>query len=291
MTRPRDEPIAVVTVTYESTDVLPDFVASVRAATARPVRVIVVDNDSRDIEELRRLTAELDVELVEMGANRGYGAAMNAGAALVDGDVALLANPDVVFDAGSLDVLLAALTTTGAGAVGPLVRQPDGTAYPSARNLPSLRTGLGHALLGETWPENPWTRQYHAGWTVGSEIRSAGWLSGSCLLVNMSAFREIGGFDDGYFMYFEDVDLGLRLGQAGWDRLFEPRAAVTHVGAHSTRRSPEKMIRAHHASARRYFRRKSRGPLLWPLRVAVNSGLRVREAITARRARRTAQSG
>ena len=68
--------------------------------------------------------------------------------------------------------------------------------------------------------------------------RTAGWLSGSCLLLRRDAFDAVGGFDPGYFMYFEDVDLGDRLGDAGWHNVYVPAAVVSHVGGHATVRDP-----------------------------------------------------
>src|ERR1700675_225979 len=97
------------------------------------------------------------------------------------------------------------------GRRGPLARDPDGSVYPSARHLPSLVRGSMHAVLGPVWPRNPWTAAYRQERLEPSE-RTVGWLSGSCLLVRRSAFSQIGGFDERYFMYMEDVDLGERLG-------------------------------------------------------------------------------
>ncbi len=79
-----------------------------------------------------------------------------------------------------------------------------------------------------------------------------------------AAFDELGGFDDGYFMYFEDVDLGYRLSKAGYRNVYEPSEVVNHSGAHSTSVESERMIEAHHESARRFLQRKYPGPLLWP---------------------------
>src|SRR5690606_10093760 len=107
--------------------------------------------------------------------------------------------------------------------LGPRVLNEDGTTYPSARAVPSLRTGVGHALFTNLWTANPWSRRYRDDLAPADEARDAGWLSGSCVLVRRRAFDELGGFDEGYFMYFEDVDLGYRLGKAGYRNVYEPR--------------------------------------------------------------------
>jgi N-acetylglucosaminyl-diphospho-decaprenol L-rhamnosyltransferase len=153
--------------------------------------------------------------------------------------------------------------------VGPAIRTPEGELYPSARDLPQLTTGAGHALVGWVWPGNPWTARYRREREAPRE-RTAGWLSGACFLVDLEAFHSVGGFDPGYFMYFEDVDLGERLGRAGYLHVYAPGAVVVHEGGHSTRREPHRMQRVHHTSALRYlsgqYPRRRQAPLRWALR-------------------------
>jgi N-acetylglucosaminyl-diphospho-decaprenol L-rhamnosyltransferase len=271
---------AVVTVSYDSADVLPGFLTSLRAAGAA-ADVVVVDNATPVPGELAAIVAAGGARLLELADNRGYGGAVNAGIATLaaDVDLVLIANPDIEFAPGSLDVLAAAARADpDAASFGPLVLQPDGRPYPSARNLPSLRTGVGHALFGTVWPGNPWTRSYRQ--EDDLTPRDAGWLSGSCLLVRRSAFEAIGGFDERYFMYFEDVDLGSRFGRAGWRNRYVPDAVVTHAGAHSTSRRRREMERAHHRSAYRYVAAKYSQWYLAPLRLSLRGGIALRERLT-----------
>jgi N-acetylglucosaminyl-diphospho-decaprenol L-rhamnosyltransferase len=94
--------------------------------------------------------------------------------------------------------------------------------------------------------------------------------------VRRSAFERIGGFDEAYFMYFEDVDLGYRFGLQGPRNVFEPAAVAVHTGAHSTTDSSRAMVQAHHASARRFLSKKYPGRVLTPLRALISVALRVR---------------
>jgi N-acetylglucosaminyl-diphospho-decaprenol L-rhamnosyltransferase len=87
-------------------------------------------------------------------------------------------------------------------------------------------------------------------------------------------------------MYFEDVDLGFRLGKQGFRNVYDPGAEVTHAGAHATGRDGAAMIRAHHVSARLFLSRKYPGPLLWPIRVVLAIGLRIRSDVITRRLER-----
>jgi N-acetylglucosaminyl-diphospho-decaprenol L-rhamnosyltransferase len=279
--------VAVVTVSYNSGSQLPAFLDSVAAQSAHPGAVVIADNASADVESTRALVAERGARLVELGDNAGYGAAVNAAVASLPPVVeyVLVSNPDVAMAPDALAVLVESLDRQpDAAAVGPRILNSDGTTYPSARNLPSLRTGIGHALLGTPWPTNPWTRAYRAETQSPDRRRSVGWLSGACVLVRRRAFDEVGGFDPAYFMYFEDVDLGYRLGQAGWLNAYEPDAIVTHVGGLSTKSESRRMLLAHHRSAERFIRTKYASPLLAPIRWALTAGLRVRAWIVTRRA-------
>ncbi|WP_191412334.1 glycosyltransferase family 2 protein [Salinibacterium sp. ZJ70] len=281
--------LGVVTVSYGSDDVLPGLLASIPAAAGGADAVVVVVDNLPSEGDSEGIARRFGATYVPLPENPGYGGAMNAGVAMLPASVewVLIVNPDVALDAGSIAALVAyGAAHPDAGSVGPLVRNPDGTAYPSARAVPSLRTGVGHALIGPVWAGNPWTRAYRKDSTETPALRDAGWLSGACVLVRRRVFDEIGGFDEGYFMYFEDVDLGARIGRAGYRNVYEPAAAVTHEGGHSTGRASERMIIAHHDSARRFLSKKYPGPLLWPIRASLSLGLRMRGALAIRRARR-----
>ncbi|WP_267423846.1 glycosyltransferase family 2 protein, partial [Curtobacterium sp. GC_Cur_3] len=273
---------AIVTVSYRSADVLPPFLASTADASARPVEVVVADNDSADAEDLRRITEAASARFFEVGDNRGYGTAVNRAVATLDPDVrwVLVSNPDVVLEPLALDRLIATATADPTiAAVGPRLLEPSGEVYPSARLVPSLRTGLGHALFANVWKGNPWTRRYQQS-GAHDVRRDTGWLSGACVLVRRDVFEQLGGFDEGYFMYFEDVDLGWRIGRAGFRNVYEPAATATHIGGTATQGSSERMRRAHHESAYRFLAQKYPAWWLWPLRLALRTALAVRARAT-----------
>ncbi|MFR9751152.1 glycosyltransferase family 2 protein [Nocardia sp. 004] len=280
--------LAVVTVTYSPGAHLEHFVTTLATATAAKPQVILADNGS--VDGVPELVAEANahVRLLRTGGNIGYGGAINRAVAELDPGIEfiVIANPDIRWGAGSIDTLLAAAQRwPRAGALGPLVLEPDGSVYPSARRVPGLLDGAGHALLGTVWKSNPWTRRYRQENEEISE-RAVGWLSGSCLLVRRTAFDSIDGFDSRYFMYMEDVDFGDRMGKAGWHNVFVPDAEVTHAKGHAAGRHPETMLPAHHASAYRF--QADRHPHWWqaPLRLALRAGLAVRSRIAVRSALR-----
>lgn len=281
--------LPVITVTYSPGPYLRSFLDSLPDATSVRTLVIMADNGSTD--GAPEAAVGEGIELLRTGGNIGYGAAINAAVRElerrgIESDFVLIANPDAAFDPGSIDELLAcAERHPHAGAVGPRIREADGSAYPSARALPTLGTGIGHALFGTVWPSNPWSRAYRDDLRMDVE-REAGWLSGSCLLVRRKAFRDVGGFDERYFMYMEDVDLGDRLKRAGWASIFCPTAEITHTKGHAAGSRPALTLRAHHESAYRY--QADRHPQWWqaPLRLALKVGLRLRGALAVRAALR-----
>ena len=287
MTAPRyGDELAVVTVTYSPGETLETFLDSLDKATSARPQVVLADNGSTDGAPEQAAERE-GVQLLRIGENVGYGTAANRGVAELGPEVGwvVVVNPDVEWQPGSLDELLAARRRwPRAAALGPLIREPGGDVYPSARQLPSLGRGIGHALLAPVWPGNPWTREYRQ---EAAEIgeRTAQWLSGSCLLLRRAAFESVDGFDPRYFMYFEDVDLGDRLGRAGWLSVYVPTAEVTHLGGHSTSRVSDLMLAEHHRSTYRYLADRHPGALRTPLRLALRAGLAARSALLRRRGR------
>ncbi len=268
--------IRVVVVTYHSGEIIGPFLDTLEKATSRPVEVVIVDNSPQLDTGTRAAGDREHVELVRPGRNLGYGSAINRGARGAPGPWLVISNADIAFSPGALDELIAAAERwPRGGAFGPGITNPDGALYPSARNLPSLGRGIGHALLGWCWPTNPWTVSYRRERGAPREM-TAGWLSGSCQLLRREAFEAVRGFDESYFMFMEDVDLGQRLGTAAWESVYVPSAVVEHLGGHSTKRSSRRMVLAHHRSMFRYLSRQYPGPARTPLRLLLGVGLGLR---------------
>jgi N-acetylglucosaminyl-diphospho-decaprenol L-rhamnosyltransferase len=273
-----------VVVNYESGDALARCVGDL--ATCGLAELVVVDNGSTDGSLADALALVPRLEVVDPGENLGYGAAANRGVAASSSELVLVCNPDLEVPRDAVDTLAAALDADpGCALVGPLIRTPGGDRYPSARQFPSMVDAAGHALLGIFVPDNPFTRKYQrtelevaSGSTLGVD-----WVSGACFLVRRAAFESVGGFDESYFMYAEDVDLCWRLGRSGLRVAYVPAAEVTHLQGRSTDRHPYRMIMEHHRSLLRFASRTSEGwrRLLLPL-VAVGVAVRAGLACLAR---------
>ncbi|UCR90344.1 glycosyltransferase family 2 protein [Mycetocola spongiae] len=275
--------MSAITVTYNSQALIGTFLESTIQAGIPASSILVVENASPESSATRSEAERLGVGFIALPENLGYGAAMNRGASALsmkDGYL-LLSNPDVVLEPLAVKLMADWLDThPQTGAVGPQILDETGTVYPSARLIPSLRNGIGHALFAGVWPKNPWSKRYRADAQYTETPRQAGWLSGACLLVRRSAFEQLSGFDEEYFMYFEDVDLGYRLGLAGWSNDYLPAARATHIGGESTRTNASQMLRIHHESAYRFVSKKYSRWWQFPLRLVIRVGLRTRFALS-----------
>lgn len=284
--------VGVVTVSYGSGEALEVFLRSLREHHG-DLAVVVVDNKP-DHENVQGIAQRFGAQYVPIPSNPGYGAGMNAGvraltlgvAAHAPLDAYFFCNPDVRFIEPAIGELAGSLLgDPTAGSIGPRLLNADGSVYPSARNIPSVGTGIGHALFSKIWPANPWTRAYEDAANYDKR-RTAGSLSGAAVMVKRSVFERLSGWDEAYFMHFEDIDLGWRIGKLGLTNVYEPVVSVEHSGAHSTRKHAVAVERAMTDSAIRFMSKRYSGFWNAPLRWAITAGLRVRGAAKVSAARR-----
>ncbi len=292
MTHRPDGPgaVAAVVVNYNAASHLEDCLKSIAAEDV--ATTVVVDNGSQDGS--RRIAAECQVAWIDSGSNLGYGAAANLGAASVGSASVrylLICNPDLVIRPGAVRALVDRLESDpGIGLVGPRVVNSDGSLYPSARSFPDLVDAVGHGLFGHVVPDTRFTRRYRLlDWDHASP-QVVDWVSGACFLVRKEAWDAIEGFDPGYFMYMEDVDLCWRLGRRGWQVVYEPEAEVLHVQGVSAGQHPYRMLAAHHESMWRFAWRTTPGARKAALPV-VAAGLVGRFAVEAARHRFAGSTG
>jgi N-acetylglucosaminyl-diphospho-decaprenol L-rhamnosyltransferase len=244
---------AVVVVSHDTRDEALGCLASLTDAGAD--EVVLVDTGSRDgtADAVRRAHPGTEVLVLD---NVGFGRGANAGVRRTGAEVVVVCNADVRFEPGSVEVLARRLWSDPAvGAAGPLVRYPDGRPQASARDVPALTTAVGHALLSRVWRDNPWTRRYRRTDADPTRARDAAWLSGCTLAVRRCAFEDVAGFDPAYFLYVEDVDLGVRLRRAGWRLRYEPDARVVHRVGASTGRRRRWALTTHARSLDRFYGR------------------------------------
>jgi N-acetylglucosaminyl-diphospho-decaprenol L-rhamnosyltransferase len=246
--------LAVVVVDYNAGEFLTACLRSVyERAGGAGLEVVVVDNASTDWSARSAKEAFPQIELIETGENRGFAAGVNVGIRATSAPYILVLNPDAEIWEGTLAGLVKlADGRPRAGAIGPMIRNSDGTVYPSGRTVPPIWTAVGHAFLGTVRPDNRWSRAYRmADWDRTTE-REVDWISGAAFLLRRSALDEIGLLDERFFLYAEEVDLFKRLREGGWSIVFTPELEVVHEQGVSTGRS-RRMHLIHSQSVYRYF--------------------------------------
>jgi N-acetylglucosaminyl-diphospho-decaprenol L-rhamnosyltransferase len=243
--------VAVVAVSHQTVD----EVLGLLATLPDDVETVVVDTGSSDGTASAVRDRHPHVRVLEL-ANAGFARGANAGLRATSATVVIVCNADVRFAPGALETLGSAVVAApDVGAVGPAVRYPDGTLQASARRRPDLRTSVGHALLGRVAPSNRWTRSYHGVDLAPDRARDVDWLSGCTVALRREAVEPLGGFDPGYFLYVEDVDLAARLRAAGWRLRYEPAATVVHRVGASTAAGRGRALVLHARSLRRFVLR------------------------------------
>ena len=260
---------AAIVVNYRAGSLLTDCVRSILAdSSAGEVELVVVDNGSSDgsVEALQQAVPRAQV--ISAPGNVGYARAANLGIAATRAPIVAVFNPDLTMEPGTAKAMLARFDEEpGLGACGPRIRNVDGSDYPSARRSPSVPLAVAHGLFGLWWPTNPFTARYRELDADPSQPRSVDWVSGAAVWLRRGALDAVGGWDERYFMYVEDLDLCWRLQRSGFDVGYEPAGVVTHVQGASTSRSPYRMLVQHHRSAWRFARRRltGAGAVLLPL--------------------------
>lgn len=202
------ETVTIVTVTYESA-ALVDTLAKTLTHFAN---VIVIDNASHDDTAQLLLKRLPHASVIRNDANMGFGPANNQALALVTTPYALMLNPDCDISADALQRLL------------------DTAALYSSAALIAPQGWYGKDLPQPSYRQAFYEHRAKQPYQIPAGTCSAKWLHGCCLLVRVDAFRRFGGFDERFFLYYEDDDLCLRALQAGYDCLLEPQAQVSHIG-------------------------------------------------------------
>jgi N-acetylglucosaminyl-diphospho-decaprenol L-rhamnosyltransferase len=237
--------IDVGIVSYRSRELLRDCVASLLAhPPARSVRIVVVDNDSRDgtADLVRSLPG---VELVEPGQNLGFAAATNLAFRRGDAPYFLALNPDTRIPAGALDTLADLMDgRPDIGICGCRLELEDGSFDHAARRaFPTPLGALGHFTgVGRRNGAPAALAQYRAPTVERGPVDA---VNGAFMLMRRTMLEQLGGFDEGYWLYMEDLDLCYRAAVSDWVTWYEPSVAVTHVKGGST--GPHRTLRANYA--------------------------------------------
>ena len=254
--------LSVVVVTWNSVADIEACIDSINFGAE--FEVIVVDNASSDATR-DKLGAYHHLKLVANGSNHGYAHANNQGIRLATGEYVLLLNPDTRIELGTLDALASYLDAHPAiGAVAPRLISPDGTTQFSIRSFPTAASILWELTgLARLFPRSRvfgrWKMKYFD-YERTAEVEQP---MASCLMIRRTVLELLGGMDEQFPIFFNDVDLSRRMADAGWKTAYLPDARVVHRHGGSTKQVRVKMIRESHRSTFHYLRKHDRSGLFW----------------------------
>lgn len=249
----------VVIVNYNAGTALHACVESVLASTGVRTRCIIIDNNSIDQStDFCVKYSPTEIVLVSNPVNVGFSSAVNQGVALSSGAWVMLLNPDTIVPTDSLGELLRVAQSSVAqvGAFGCLVRNPDLSEQRGCRrDIPTIAKVLAHAVgLHRVFPVLEFN---YTGRVLPAKEQPVAAISGSCMLLSRQAYTEIGGFDEDYFLHFEDLDYCARLRAANWQIIFVPFIQIKHLQGVCSALEPIKVIFYKHISMLRFFYRHS----------------------------------
>ena len=248
--------LSIIIVSWNVRELLRKCLASVEAGRdSLTLQVIVVDGASTDGSPDMVAAGFPRVELIPCADNVGFPRGNNIGLARATGRFLLLLNPDTVVLGDALPRMIDHLEANpDIGLLGPQLLNPDGSIQSSRRRFPSLATGF----FESTWLEGlaPGVlARYYALELPDNAIADVDWITGACVMGPRAVYERIGGLDEGYYMYSEELDWCRRIKDAGWRVVYFPRAQVVHHGGQSS----EQAVTARHINFQRaklrYFRK------------------------------------
>jgi N-acetylglucosaminyl-diphospho-decaprenol L-rhamnosyltransferase len=274
--------VSVVVVSHESRELLARCLAALAADAGRlaTAETIVVDQASHDGTAAWLAAEHPDVRVVALSENVGFGAGNNRGAAIARGRWLLLLNSDAFVRPGAIDELVRfGDAHPAAGAVGPKLLWPDGRLQRSCRRFPTVfRLATEYLYLRKLAPRSRVLSGFYCGEFPHDAARRVDWLTGACVLVRRGLYERLGGFDEDFFLYSEEVDLMARAAQFGAETWFDPAAEVVHLWGGTAGRASALALEEQARSHVRYLDKHASRATAARARALILAGLRLRTA-------------
>lgn len=273
--------VAAIIINKNARDLLAECLDTVLAQEYEGgITTWVVDNASTDGSPRTVLNGYTGVNLVWNRDNAGYARACNQGIEVTGEPYIVIMNSDTALSADTFSRVVDYMDRNPrTGVAAPRLLNSDGSLQYSCREFPSVRTAFLHAFLGLLKGDNRHSAGYKKmDWDHQRESEVP-WVSGAFMALRREALEQIGGFDEGYYMYVEDVDLCWRMWRSGWSVGYVPGGDVYHHVGMSSRATPTRMVFHHHVSMLRFHRKTYDGPMRRAVNLAVAAGVAVRFAL------------
>lgn len=272
--------VSILVVNYNTCQLTLDCLQSVYASkTQYRYEVIVIDNHSSDgsVEAIR--AAYPDIMLIANEDNTGFAKANNQGMEVAGGRYILLLNSDTLVQPDTLDTMIQFMDThPEMGASGCKVILPDGSLDKACkRGFPTPSASFYYAFgWSKRYPDNPKYNQYQLGHLSPDDEYPVDVLVGAFMMVRRETIEQVGGLDETFFMYGEDIDWCYRIKQAGWGIYYYPRTYIVHIKGGSARRRPLKIIYEFHRAMWVFHRKHYKEKYSWITNIAVYAGITVK---------------
>lgn len=256
--------LSILIVNYNTCQLTVDCLRSVFASeTEYTYEVILIDNNSKDesVQTIRELFPQ--VKLIENTENSGFAKANNQGMEVAEGRYMLLLNSDTIIQQDTIETMVAFMDYNPIiGASGCKIVLPDGSLDKACkRGFPTPSASFYYAFgLSKLFPNKPEFNRYQLGYLNPDVEYPVDCLVGAFMLVRRETIEQVGGLDETFFMYGEDIDWCYRIKQAGWGIHYYPRTTIIHYKGGSARRRPFKIIYEFHRAMilfhRKHYRQK-----------------------------------
>ena len=261
--------LSVIIVNWNTRDLLAQCLRSVYDTTSNlDFEVVVVDNASTDGSQAMVRQQFPHILLIANRENVGFARANNQAMRVSRGRYALLLNSDALLLAHAVQAMISlAEANPQAGIIGAQLLNPDGSFQASHTPFPNLwqefliLSGVGRMLYG------PWYPSHGPQEEQGPQM--VGYVEGACMLVRREAFEDVGGLDEGYFMYAEEVDWCYAMWEKGWQVWYQPAAQVIHLGGGSSRSRRTQREADLYFSRVRFFRKRYGDRAAWLLKLQI----------------------
>ncbi len=253
--------LSVLYVYFNTPEELLDSTNSIkRAINSFPYEIVIVDNAST--KKLPKLNSRISVKLIINTDNQGYGKAMNQAAKAAKGDILLIANTDTIFTENSIKLITERIKKNERiGVIGPQMISKSGRVLQSYNGQPFLPDALfAFSFINSFFPNNKFSKRYWLGDMDTKKENEVGFVGGACMVIKKSVFERAGGFDERFFMYFEEADICFRIKKLGYKILYFPDARVIHLIGRSTK--DNKWIKKTFEESRFKFFQKYHGNLM-----------------------------
>lgn len=250
--------LTIIYVYYNTPKEILDSVDSLMTACIKnKYEIIIINNNSP--KPLPAFARKHNITILDNKKNYGYGKAVNQGAKIANGKLLLVVNPDTIFQNYAIDLMVEKMNSDKKiGVLGPQLIDAHGKVLHSISSMPNLPDILfALSYINKIWPNNSYSRKY---WALGIDRNrefESETVGGAVMLIRKNVFKKIEGFDERFFLYFEEADLCKRVTKAEYRVLYYPKAKVVHLVGKSTK--DKKFIKQNYEKSRFLFLKKYYG--------------------------------